>query len=145
MIISVILKWYIYIYIYIIYYIYIYYACLLQNKFHARFGYKESPPHCLNKNIATSHALYTFIAVSVDDSKYDKESKFLMSHLTNLVPVVCSYINSVADGIISINNYCRIDIDKHGQVFGFKQSIASLHVSIKTMIAQETWLHKHTF
>ena len=117
---------------------------MLQNKCHVRFGYKASPLHCLNKNIATSLALYTFIAISVDQCLNDKESEFLTSYLTKLVPFVCSYINSDADGGFSINNV-NINIDKHGQVTGFKQSTKSLHSHVQNAVAQETRLHKHTF
>ena len=112
------------------------------SKFHLRFGHKETPPECLNKNIATSLAVYTFLAVSVDKCKSPEESNFLMSYLANLVPLASSYISCVAERSVEINNV-HIHIDKHGQASGFKACTLSVHSAIQKVVAQDTWLHKH--
>ena len=60
----------------------------------------------LNHNIASSLALYTYLARSIDRCKGEAAMEFFMSSLNKLVPRVCSYIEVVVQGSVRHQQHC---------------------------------------
>ena len=92
----------------------------------------------LNRNIASSLAVYTYVAVSTDKSKLDRDSEVFLSSLVNLVTRVCSTIETVAEGRIQVGME-SIAIDRLGQVVGFSQSVFKGHLTVQRMIKKDPW------
>ena len=83
----------------------------------------QVPREFLNRNIATSLAMYTFLAVSVDKSKSQQDSEFFISSLVELARQVCQSLESAAAGTIEFGTE-SIVIDRHGDVTGFNQCLS---------------------
>ena len=67
----------------------------------------------LNHNIASSLALYTYLARSIDRCKGETAMEFFMSSLNKLVPRVCSYIEVVVQGTVQLGT-SSIVINREG-------------------------------
>jgi hypothetical protein len=102
----------------------------------------QVPPQYLNRNIASSLAVYTFLAMSVDRSRSQIDSDFFLSSLVELVGGVCQSIETVAEGTIEVGTE-RVVIDQHGQVIGFKQCLSQrdVHVTIHGLLQRQWEVH----
>ena len=78
------------------------------------------PAIYLNKNIATSLAVYTYLAISVDECKTLKGSKFFVSSLCKLALCVCPHIESGGVFVELNTDAGIIHITSDGQVSGFQ-------------------------
>ena len=67
----------------------------------------EVPPEYLNRNIASSLAVYTYLATSVDRSRAQKDSEFCLSSLVELVMYMCRSIETVTDGTVEVGTVHR--------------------------------------
>ena len=96
------------------------------------------PPHYLDRNIASSIALYTYLARSVDICKSDLSMEFFVSSLCKLVPRVCSHICR-AGAIVELNaDAGSICISRDGQVAGFKGCmLQGVHNAVPRVLSAE--------
>ena len=121
----------------------VYLRCMSNHsEFHWPLGYKAPSVEYLNKNIGSSLAVNTYMAISADKCKADDESDFFVSSLIKLVVLACSSIDTVdtvAQGTLTIGS-SNIVIDRQGQVSGFKDCMEqrSIHVSIRTLLKKDT-------
>ena len=125
-------------YVYI--YIYIWYCRHIYHIFHIMLV--SSTQH-LNKNIATSHALYTYLAISVDKCKTTKGSQFFMSSLCKLAVCVCPHIERV--GVFAELNTGAgiIHIRRDGQVSGFAACMKQgMQPCVYRPLYAEPWLEQ---
>ena len=97
------------------------------------------PPSCLNANIASSLAMYTFLAISIDKSDKDDSVEFYVSSFVNLLPVVCGTINTATEGTFQVYNSALV-VDRFGVVSGFCDCLAQVHTSVKALLVRDPWL-----
>ena len=103
------------------------------------------PPEYLNRNIASSLAVYTYLATSVDRSKAQNDWEFCLSSLVKPVMCMCRSIETVTDGTVEVGTE-RIVIDRLGQVVGLNQCLSQgggLHLSITELLKRE-WGVQHS-
>jgi len=85
------------------------------------------PSAYLNRNLVRSHALYTFIAVSIDKAKDNDDAELFLDKLLGLLPRMCSIIEHEEDMRIDVGAR-YFTLDNVGQASGFIQcAFADVH------------------
>ena len=108
-----------------------------------------APTNELNRCVCTTEALHTFMFVTVDQCKGDEEAKQMQAAYAGLIQRSISTIKEAADGQIIVGGRgClspvqhSLQIDKGGQVIGFRQIIEKQHKSTRLMLSTE-WGRQH--
>ena len=81
----------------------------------------------LNHNIATSFAVYTYVAMRIAHGKDTKESQFFLKSLIKLASTVCSTIGTMPVEL----DTCNLKVDKFGQVTGLHQMLDRFHIQTR--------------
>ena len=90
-------------------------------------------PEYLNHNIASSIALYSYYARSIDRCRGPNAMEFFMLSLTNVSACICSYIESAAEGTVELGTGAIV-IDRQGQVAGFKACMSQgIHLTVQRL------------
>ena len=88
-------------------------------------------PEYLNRNIASSLALYTYLAMSVDICKSAASMEFFMSALDKVVLRVLSSIEAQGGITVDLGTGSSIVIYRDGQAAGFKACLTvGVHLSV---------------
>ena len=92
----------------------------------------------LNRNIASSRAVYTFMARSIDKSLKEEDAQFFLNSLLKLLPHICRIIDTVLEGTVDVGR-ASIVIDRLGQVRGFQECMcqAGIHKLIRGLVKKE--------
>ena len=101
-------------------------------------------PEYLNHNIASSLALYTYLARCVDKCKAES-MEFFMSSLDK---VVLRVLSSIEDRGSTVDlGTGSIVIHRDGQAAGFKECLSSVgvHVAVQELLKKEPWPTKIIF
>ena len=85
----------------------------------------------LNHNIATSSAVYTYVAMRITHAKDTKESEFFFKALSKLATAVCSHIGECQSRMTLGNDTCNLTVDKLGQVAGLQQLLDRFHTQTR--------------
>ena len=93
-------------------------------------------PEYLNRNIASSLALYTYLAMSTDRCKA-ASMEFFLSTLNKVVLRVLSSMENVADGTVNLGTG-SIVICGDGQSCGFKSCLSTgIHLTVQSLFKKD--------
>ena len=82
----------------------------------------------LNRNIATSFAVYTYVAMRIVHAKDTKESQFFLESFIKLATTVCS--STIGAMPVEVAT-CNLSVDKLGQVTGLHQLLDRFHTQTR--------------
>jgi len=95
------------------------------------------PPHHLNHNIASSLALYTYLARSTQMRCKGEMMDFCVSSLIRVVLGVLSHREFVAGDVVDLGTG-SITVHGDGQVSGFKACLSNgVHLSVQRLLKDE--------
>ena len=102
---------------------------------------KDTPTHVLNQCVCTTEALHTFIFVTVNECKFEKEATLVQHTYMCLIQLGVSAIRTAEDGVVSIGT-SALQIDRRGQVTGFVQCVKTLHKTVCAVFITD-WESQH--
>ena len=103
------------------------------------------PSNRLNQNIASTHAVNSYLAISVDRASDRRDSEFFLGSIVKLCNLVVQFIEGGAAQIDAGNVVLKVD--RHSRVIGFMEylMVTAHHKTIQKALFDDPRLHKSDY